>query len=80
MMDIGAAIGFRLAVKHPDAGWAIVAQNGPLYGEDGGKARSWWSLCTVLICFTYRSGDHIHHVAGIAPHAPAGGQRCLCAR
>ena len=31
MMDIGAAIGFRLAVKHPDAVWAIVAQNGPLY-------------------------------------------------
>ena len=37
MMDIGAAIGFRLAVKHPDAVWAIVAQNGPLYGEDGGE-------------------------------------------
>jgi pimeloyl-ACP methyl ester carboxylesterase len=36
MMDIGAAIGFRLAVKHPDAVWAIVAQNGPLYDEDGG--------------------------------------------
>jgi pimeloyl-ACP methyl ester carboxylesterase len=37
MMDIGAAIGFRLAVKHPDAIWAIVAQNGPLYDEDGGE-------------------------------------------
>jgi pimeloyl-ACP methyl ester carboxylesterase len=37
MMDIGAAIGFRLAVKHLDAVWAIVAQNGPLYGEDGGE-------------------------------------------
>jgi pimeloyl-ACP methyl ester carboxylesterase len=38
MMDIGAAIGLRLAVKHPDAVWAIVAQNGPLYDEDGGEA------------------------------------------
>jgi pimeloyl-ACP methyl ester carboxylesterase len=37
MMDIGAAIGFRLAVKHPDAVWAIVAQNGPLYDKDGGE-------------------------------------------
>jgi pimeloyl-ACP methyl ester carboxylesterase len=37
MMDIGAAIGFRLAVKHPDAVWAIVAQNGPLYDDDGGE-------------------------------------------
>ena len=37
MMDIGAAIGFRLAVKHPDAVWAIVAQNGPLYDADGGE-------------------------------------------
>ena len=36
MMDFGAPVGFRLALKHPDAVWAIVAQNGPLYDEDGG--------------------------------------------
>jgi pimeloyl-ACP methyl ester carboxylesterase len=36
MMDFGAPVGFRLALKHPDAVWALVAQNGPLYDEDGG--------------------------------------------
>jgi pimeloyl-ACP methyl ester carboxylesterase len=37
MMDFGAPIGFRLALKHADAVSAIVAQNGPLYDEDGGE-------------------------------------------
>jgi pimeloyl-ACP methyl ester carboxylesterase len=37
MMDFGAPVGFRVALKHPDAVWAIVAQNGPLYDEDGGE-------------------------------------------
>ena len=37
LMDFGAPVGFRLALKHPDAVWAIVAQNGPLYDEDGGE-------------------------------------------
>jgi pimeloyl-ACP methyl ester carboxylesterase len=37
MMDFGAPVGFRLALKHPDAVSAIVAQNGPLYDEDGGE-------------------------------------------
>ena len=37
MMDFGAPVGFRLALKHPEAVWAIVAQNGPLYDEDGGE-------------------------------------------
>ena len=37
MMDFGAPVGFRLALKHPEAVWAIVAQNGPLYDDDGGE-------------------------------------------
>jgi pimeloyl-ACP methyl ester carboxylesterase len=37
MMDFGSPVGFRLALEHPDAVWAIVAQNGPLYDEDGGE-------------------------------------------
>ena len=37
MMDIATPVGFRLALKRPDAVWAIVAQNAPLYEGDGGE-------------------------------------------
>lgn len=33
VQDIGAPIGFRLAVRHPDRIWAIVSQNGNAYHE-----------------------------------------------
>src|SRR5262249_8345165 len=57
MMDIGAAIGFRLAVKHPDAVWAIVAQNGPLYGEDGGEE------CFATMAGFWQDGSEEHRNA-----------------
>jgi len=37
VMDFGAPVGFRLTLKHPDAVWAIVAQNAPLSFEDSGQ-------------------------------------------
>src|SRR5258708_7884041 len=61
MMDIGAAIGFRLAVKHPDAVWAIVAQNGPLYGEDGGEE----FFATMASFWQDGSEEHRNAIRGI---------------
>jgi len=40
MMDFGAPVGFRLALKHPERVSAIVMQNAPLYPKlrrDGGR-------------------------------------------
>jgi pimeloyl-ACP methyl ester carboxylesterase len=36
VMDFGAPIGYRLALKHPEKVTAIVAQNGPAYAEGYG--------------------------------------------
>jgi pimeloyl-ACP methyl ester carboxylesterase len=60
MMDIGAAIGFRLAVKHPDAVWAIVAQNGPLFDEDGGEE----FFATMAGFWQDGSDDHRNAIRG----------------
>ena len=40
VMDFGAAIGYRLALRHPEQLTAIVMQNAPLYPGAGGN---WWA-------------------------------------
>ena len=40
MMDFGAPVGFRLALKHPERVSAIVMQNAPLYPE---APAGWWA-------------------------------------
>ena len=40
VMDFGAPIGFRLALRHPDRLSAIIAQNAPLYPE---APTGWWA-------------------------------------
>jgi pimeloyl-ACP methyl ester carboxylesterase len=39
VMDFGAPVGFRLALRHPERLSAIIAQNAPLYPEE---PRGWW--------------------------------------
>jgi pimeloyl-ACP methyl ester carboxylesterase len=39
VMDFGAPVGFRLALKHPERLSALVCQNAPLYPE---KPEGWW--------------------------------------
>jgi pimeloyl-ACP methyl ester carboxylesterase len=41
VMDFGAPIGYRLALKNPDRVLAIVVQNGPAYHPSGVSA--WWA-------------------------------------
>ena len=41
VMDFGAPVGFRLALRHPERLSAIIAQNAPLYPE---KPQGWWRL------------------------------------
>jgi len=40
VMDFGAPVGFRLALRHPDRLSAIIAQNAPLYPEE---PKGWWA-------------------------------------
>jgi pimeloyl-ACP methyl ester carboxylesterase len=40
VMDIGAAVGFRLALRHPERLSAIIVQNAPLYPAE---PRGWWA-------------------------------------
>jgi pimeloyl-ACP methyl ester carboxylesterase len=40
VMDFGAPVGFRLALRHPERLSAIIAQNAPLYPEE---PRGWWA-------------------------------------
>ena len=40
VMDFGAPVGFRLALRHPGRLSAIIVQNGPLYPE---QPRGWWA-------------------------------------
>jgi pimeloyl-ACP methyl ester carboxylesterase len=40
VMDFGAPVGFRLALRHPERLTALVAQNAPLYPE---QPRGWWA-------------------------------------
>ena len=40
VMDFGAPVGFRLALRHPERLSAIVAQNAPLYPEE---PKGWWA-------------------------------------
>jgi pimeloyl-ACP methyl ester carboxylesterase len=40
MMDFGAPVGFRLALKHPERVSAVVMQNAPLYPE---APAGWWA-------------------------------------
>ena len=40
VMDFGAPVGFRLALKHPERLSAIIVQNAPLYPEE---PRGWWA-------------------------------------
>ena len=40
VMDFGAPIGFRLALRHPERLSAIIVQNAPLYPEE---RRGWWA-------------------------------------
>jgi len=40
VMDFGAAVGFRLALRHPERLSAIIVQNAPLYPEE---PRGWWA-------------------------------------
>ena len=40
VMDFGAPVGFRLALRHPERLSAIIAQNAPLYPE---QPRGWWA-------------------------------------
>ena len=40
VMDFGAPVGYRLALRHPERLSAIIAQNAPLYPEE---PRGWWA-------------------------------------
>src|SRR5262249_56696551 len=40
VMDFGAPIGFRLALRHPERLSAIIVQNAPLYPWE---PRGWWA-------------------------------------
>jgi pimeloyl-ACP methyl ester carboxylesterase len=40
VMDFGAAVGFRLALRHPERLSAIIVQNAPLYPWE---PRGWWA-------------------------------------
>ena len=40
VMDFGAPVGFRLALRHPERLSAIIVQNAPLYPE---QPRGWWA-------------------------------------
>jgi pimeloyl-ACP methyl ester carboxylesterase len=40
VMDFGAPVGFRLALRHPERLSAIIVQNAPLYPEE---PRGWWA-------------------------------------
>jgi pimeloyl-ACP methyl ester carboxylesterase len=40
VMDFGAPVGFRLALRHPERITAVIAQNAPLYPEE---PRGWWA-------------------------------------
>ncbi|HKB37155.1 MAG TPA: alpha/beta hydrolase [Gemmataceae bacterium] len=40
VMDFGAAVGFRLALRHPERLSAIIVQNAPLYPWEG---QGWWA-------------------------------------
>ena len=40
VMDFGAAVGFRLALRHPERLSAIIMQNAPLYPWE---PRGWWA-------------------------------------
>ena len=40
VMDFGAAVGFRLALRHPERLSAIIVQNAPLYAWE---PRGWWA-------------------------------------
>lgn len=52
IMDYGAPVGLRIAVKHPDAITAIITQNGNAYDEGfgadfWGPLRAWWKTDSV---------------------------------
>jgi pimeloyl-ACP methyl ester carboxylesterase len=40
VMDFGAPVGFRLALRHPQRLTAVIAQNAPLYPEE---PKGWWA-------------------------------------
>jgi pimeloyl-ACP methyl ester carboxylesterase len=40
VMDFGAPVGFRLALRHPERLSAVIAQNAPLYPEE---PQGWWA-------------------------------------
>ena len=41
VMDFGAPVGYRLALRHPERLTAIIVQNAPLYPEE---PRGWWEI------------------------------------
>jgi pimeloyl-ACP methyl ester carboxylesterase len=53
VMDFGAPVGFRLALRHPERLSAIIAQNAPLYPE---QPRGWWA--TLGQYWADGSADH----------------------
>ena len=55
VMDFGAAVGFRLALRHPERLTAIIVQNAPLYPWE---PRGWWA--TLGQYWADGSAEHRH--------------------
>jgi pimeloyl-ACP methyl ester carboxylesterase len=55
VMDFGAAVGFRLALRHPERLSAIIVQNAPLYPWE---PRGWWA--TLGQYWADGSAEHRH--------------------
>jgi pimeloyl-ACP methyl ester carboxylesterase len=55
VMDFGAAVGFRLALRHPERLSAIIVQNAPLYPWE---PQGWWA--TLGQYWTDGSAEHRH--------------------
>src|SRR5262249_46213370 len=55
VMDFGAAVGFRLALRHPERLSAIIVQNAPLYPWE---RQGWWA--TLRQYLADGSAEHPH--------------------
>src|SRR5690348_8606066 len=55
VMDFGAAVGFRLALRHPERLSAIIVQNAPLYPWE---PQGWWA--TLGQYWSDGSAEHCH--------------------
>ncbi len=60
VMDFGAPVGSRLALRHPERLSAIIAQNAPLYPEE---PRGWWA--TIGRYWADGSAEHRHAVRAV---------------